>query len=91
MSNELIDINQINNQQPEAPMVGDGHNPAQDLVEPEALDPQEAAMLAGFKLGIPYVDLSLYNIQPEALRLIPESLARKYNVIPLTISFPPIR
>jgi len=83
--NELININQINNQQLEASVEGDGHDPVQASVEPEAPDPQEAAMLAGFRLGIPYVDLTLYNIQPEAIRLIPESLARKYNVIPLAI------
>jgi len=83
--NELININQINNQQLEASVEGDGHDPPQASVEPETPDPQEAAMLAGFRLGIPYVDLTLYNIQPEAIRLIPESLARKYNVIPLAI------
>ena len=32
------------------------------------------------------IDLNTYPIQPEALQLIPESMARRYNVIPLTIS-----
>ena len=32
------------------------------------------------------VDLNTYQIQPEALQLIPELIARKYNVIPLTIT-----
>jgi len=32
------------------------------------------------------VDLNTYRFQPEALQLIPESMARKYNVIPLAIS-----
>ena len=32
------------------------------------------------------IDLNTYQIQPEALQLIPESIARKYNVIPLTIT-----
>ncbi len=31
------------------------------------------------------IDLNTFAIQPEALRLIPESLARKYNLIPLGI------
>jgi len=32
------------------------------------------------------VNLNTYQIQPEALQLIPEFIARKYNVIPLTIA-----
>ena len=32
------------------------------------------------------VNLNTYQIQPEALQLIPEVMARKYNVIPLSIS-----
>ena len=47
--------------------------------------PQERAMLAAFRLGIPYINLSMCQIQPEALRAIPESTARKYNLIPLAI------
>ena len=46
---------------------------------------EEEAQLTAFRLGMPYIDLSLYQIQPEALRLIPEALARKHNVIPLAI------
>jgi len=33
-----------------------------------------------------FIDLNTYPIQPEALQLIPEAIARKYNVIPLEIS-----
>lgn len=59
--------------------------PTQAPVDSEVVTPQEAAMLDAFTLGIPYVDLSMYRIQPEALRLIPESMARKHNAIPLAI------
>ena len=38
------------------------------------------------KLNTYIVDLDTYPIQPEALQLIPENMARKYNVIPLAIS-----
>ncbi len=58
----------------------------QNSVKPEELAPQEEAMLTAFKLGVPYIDLTTHPIQPEALRLIPESIARKYNVIPLAIT-----
>jgi general secretion pathway protein E len=37
------------------------------------------------KSGTPVIDLNKYPIQPEALRLIPETMARKYNVIPLAV------
>ncbi|MBC8248898.1 MAG: Flp pilus assembly complex ATPase component TadA [Anaerolineales bacterium] len=39
----------------------------------------------GARVGPPLIDLKKYRAQPEALRLIPEETARKYNVIPLRI------
>lgn len=56
------------------------------LVERGIISPQELTVLMREQLNIPSVDLNTYQIQPEALQLIPESLARKYNVIPLTIT-----
>jgi len=38
------------------------------------------------QLSPSYADLNTYPFQPEALQLIPEPMARKYNVIPLAIS-----
>ena len=72
---ELSDAEQTSDQQLAATEGGDS----------EAVTPQETAMLAAFSLGIPYIDLTTYQIQSEALRLIPESIARKYNVMPLAI------
>jgi len=37
------------------------------------------------RAGPPLIDLKKYKVQPEALRLIPEDMARKYEVIPLRI------
>ncbi len=37
------------------------------------------------RAGPPLIDLKKYRVQPEALRLIPEETARKYDVIPLRI------
>ena len=85
MINELTDTEQRSNQQLEA--VGeDGHDQVQALEELEVVNDQEAAMLAGFRLGIPYADLTLHKIQPEALRMLPEAMARKYDVIPLAVT-----
>ena len=64
----------------------EGKNLGQLLVERGIITAQELAMVIGLQFNIPCVDLSTYQIQPEALRLIPESVSRKYNVIPLAIS-----
>lgn len=56
------------------------------LVERGMITAEELAMVLGEQLGIPYVDLSTCQIQPEALRLISESMARKFNVIPLAVT-----
>ena len=85
---ELIDTEHISDQQPQQPAASEGgeeQDSAKALVEPETVSPEESAMLTAFRLDIPYIDLAMCQIQPEALRLIPESMARKYNVIPLTI------
>jgi len=37
------------------------------------------------RAGPPLIDLKKYRVQPEALRLIPEETARRYDVIPLRI------
>lgn len=55
------------------------------LVERKIITAQELAMVIGLQLNISCVNLSTYEIQPEALHLIPESMARKYNVIPLAV------
>lgn len=31
------------------------------------------------------IDLRLYQVQPEAIRLVPEGIARKYNLLPLSV------
>jgi type IV pilus assembly protein PilB len=41
------------------------------------------AMATGQYLGIPYVDLAHEMIDPSAVALIPESLARRYAVVPV--------
>ncbi len=72
-------------QQLEASQEGKGQGLIEDSGKQDVLTREEEAQLTAFRLGMPYIDLSLYQIQPEALRLIPEALARKHNVIPLAI------
>lgn len=55
------------------------------LVDRGTLTPETLATALSFQLGIPIVDLKQYQIQPEALRLIPEDVAREHNVLPLSV------
>lgn len=41
----------------------------------------ELKRLEAYILGIPFVDLTHETIQPQILRIIPEAIARKYNII----------
>ncbi len=56
------------------------------LVEKGIITPEDLAIVLGQQLGVPYVNLNTYQIQPQALKLISESMARRYTVIPLAIT-----
>ena len=45
------------------------------------LKEEELNRLQAYILGIPFVDLSKTNIDPEALHIIPEPIARKNNIV----------
>ncbi|MCX8129148.1 MAG: GspE/PulE family protein [Clostridia bacterium] len=36
-----------------------------------------------FQLGIPYVNLAIYHVEPKIVRMIPENMARKYEIVPI--------
>ncbi|HUV56972.1 MAG TPA: ATPase, T2SS/T4P/T4SS family [Dehalococcoidales bacterium] len=57
----------------------------QMLVEQGVITAEQLATVTG-QLNFPAVNLNTYLIQPDALQLIPESIAKKYNVIPLAIT-----
>jgi type IV pilus assembly protein PilB len=46
---------------------------------------EDLAAILSLQLNLPYIDLQRHKVQPEALRLIPESIARKHTLIPLDI------
>ncbi|MDD5189552.1 MAG: ATPase, T2SS/T4P/T4SS family [Dehalococcoidales bacterium] len=47
--------------------------------------PADMAAILSVKLNVPLIDLQRHKIQPEALRLIPEDIARKHVLIPLDV------
>jgi general secretion pathway protein E len=55
------------------------------LLEQGAIKAEQLAMVLSIKLNLPLIDLKRHSIQPQALRLIPEEMARKYTLIPLDI------
>ncbi len=57
----------------------------QILEEKGLLTAQELAILIGLHDEVPFVDLRQYKIEPQAIRLIPASMARQYTAIPIAI------
>lgn len=85
----LVEMKMITPEQlREAIKIGGGneHKLGKVLVEQGVLTPSDIAMARSFQLGIAFFNLKKYEIASEALRLIPESMARKYNVVPLAIA-----
>ena len=55
------------------------------LIEMEVVDRATVNALLARKMGIPYVSLANFSIDQSTVRLIPETLASKYNLIPLCV------
>jgi type IV pilus assembly protein PilB len=55
------------------------------LVEEGLVSPQDLVRALSIQLKVPLIDLKRHNIRPEVLKLLPEELARKYNVLPLDV------
>lgn len=52
----------------------------QNLVTPETM-----ATVLSFQHGAPIIDLKQFDIQPQALALVPEPMARENNILPLAV------
>jgi general secretion pathway protein E len=57
----------------------------QVLVEQGMLTPRDLATALSIQLKVPLIDLRRHRVHQEALSLVPESLARKHNVLPLDV------
>ena len=62
-----------------------GREISQILEEQGLVTGRELAIISGMQHNVPFVDLKQYRIDPQALQLIPESMARRYNAIPIEI------
>jgi len=55
------------------------------LIKQGLIQAEQLAIVMSIKLNLPLIDLKRHAIQPRALRLIPEDMARKHTLIPLDI------
>jgi type II secretory ATPase GspE/PulE/Tfp pilus assembly ATPase PilB-like protein len=55
------------------------------LIKQGLIKPEELASVLSVGLNIPIIDLRRHMIQPNALQLIPEEMARKHTLIPLDV------
>jgi general secretion pathway protein E len=64
----------------------DGRRVEHILVEEGLVNPLHLVIFGGLQLDVPFVNLERQRIEPKALDLIPESVARVYNVVPLDVA-----
>jgi general secretion pathway protein E len=55
------------------------------LVEQRLVAPETLATVLSFQYNAPIIDLKQFTIQPQAVALVPEELARQHNVLPLAV------
>lgn len=53
------------------------------LVDEGMVSENDIIEVLEYQLGVPHVKLDKYFIDPEIARIVPESIARKYNIIPI--------
>jgi len=63
----------------------EGKTIPQILIENKLLATHDLVRVLSVQLKVPLIDLRRHQVSPEALKLVPEKLARKYNVLPLDI------
>jgi type II secretory ATPase GspE/PulE/Tfp pilus assembly ATPase PilB-like protein len=63
----------------------DGKTVDQVLVDQKFLTPGDLLTAISIQWRVPLIDLKRHRVHAEVLRLVPEQLARKYNVLPLDI------
>jgi type II secretory ATPase GspE/PulE/Tfp pilus assembly ATPase PilB-like protein len=55
------------------------------LIKQGLVKAEDLAALLSVQLNVPLIDLKRHTVQPKALRLIPEDMARRHTLIPLDI------
>lgn len=55
------------------------------LIEKGYLTSRSMIEVLEFQLGIPYINLAAYPVDPQSARTIPENMARKYEIVPIKV------
>ena len=64
---------------------GQGGKLSELLLNQGLVKAEELAAVLSVQLNVPLIDLKRHQVQPDALRLIPEDMARKHTLIPLDV------
>ncbi len=65
---------------------GDARRLGNILIDQEWITAESLALALSIHLNLPFVDLSRQSVSPELTRIIPENIARRYQLIPVEIS-----
>src|SRR3972149_847785 len=55
------------------------------LLQKRLVTPQQLAFFTSLQLRVPFVNLKKEGVRPKAVALVPEPVARRYNVIPIDV------
>jgi general secretion pathway protein E len=58
----------------------------QVLLEEKMVSQETLAIVLSFQLNVPTIDLKEVQIEQAALSLVPEAMARKYHILPITVN-----
>jgi general secretion pathway protein E len=64
---------------------GDNRRLGTILIDKEWITAESLAMALSIQMNLPFADLSRHSIKPEITELIPENVARRYQLIPVEI------
>jgi len=65
---------------------GDTRRLGNILIDQEWITAESLALALSIHLNLPFADLSRQSVSPELTRIIPENIARRYQLIPVEIS-----
>ena len=83
----LVEAGLVSKEQVEAAraVAQEGQSAVDVLLAQGVITPRDVAVARSLQLGLPLIDLKRHVVQPRALALVPEEIARRYHVIPLDI------
>ncbi len=55
------------------------------LLEQGLIDSEVLASVLSLKYGVPVVNLARFEVQPEAIALVPEQVAREHHILPVSV------